>query len=667
MTARNRLARPAAAEPEPPPLSPAPDQACRIKRKLIRLPIAAVLTLGFGGLMLVAVASVLLLGMATTSWNTATLLVDKAQLLMDGLETRVRAQLDPAKAQVEFLADVIAKGQVDLEDQGQLGRHLRTALAAAPQITGVGFLSADGNFVTASRQGGTEVETRTEQNVFWARETLQLGRSIGGAVWIDPIWSEELGTSILTVQMPVRRDGRFLGMLLTGVSFTDLSRFLARVKTESGLEAAILFNDSYVLAHPILRDRRFDFEDIDRQERPPLPSLEELGDPVLAAIWQQADPNGQATGYAKKPRGIHLDLRVHPDRPLLNLTTRESKLDGIEYIYLLRPLPDYGEHPWTLSIVLPKDDVLVEYQRLMKLAGGGLLILVVSVVLALWLGKRIGRQIKRLAAAAAAVRGLDFHAVPVLPDSRFREMSDAAHAFNTMVGGLRWFETYVPKALVLRLIDRGANPLGVISEERDVTVMFTDIKGFSALAETLSPQQTADWLNAHFTLIAGCIEAEGGTVDKFIGDAVMAFWGAPEHQADHAARALRAARAIDRLIRAAADEADAAGRPKLCLRMGIHSGPVVVGNIGAASRINYTIVGDTVNTAARLEVLGSEMIGDDCCVALTSEDTVQAAGAEAGSTRALGRFQLRGRAGAVGVHRLLTEGAAADAPAMAQG
>ncbi|MFM2045750.1 MAG: adenylate cyclase 2 [Pseudomonadota bacterium] len=620
-----------------------------------RLPIAAVLTIGFGGLMLVAVASVLLMGLITTGRNTTELLTQQARLTMGGLETRIRNQLDPARAQVEFMADLMVSGTLDPTDEAELVRHLRTALAAAPQITGVGFLSPENDFVVATRLGPRQVKMDVERGVHWGPEVLTLGRLLGGPVWIDPFWADDLKTGVLTVQMPVRRDGRFLGMLMTGVSLKELSRFLGDLQAETGLSTAILFDNLYVLAHPALGDREFDFSGIDERVRPPLPTLEELGDPVLGAIWQQVGPDGLTTGLGDEPAGTVAQIQIAPDIPPTELAFRDSEVGREEYLYLTRHLTDYGEHPWTLAIALNEAEVSAEFRRIELMAGTGFLILIVSVVLALWLGRRISSQIKRMASAAVAVRELDFAAIPTLPDSRFREMADASSAFNTMVAGLRWFETYVPKALVLRLINREDGPGGIVlSEEREVTVMFTDVRGFSTLAQSLSPQQTADWLNAHFTSIAACIEAEGGTVDKFIGDAVMAFWGAPDSQPDHAARALRAARAIEAQIRREAEETKAlGGSGVVCLRVGIHSGPVVVGNIGAASRINYTIVGDTVNTAARLEALGSSMLGEDCCVTLASAETITAAGAEAGPVEALGDFTLRGRTGAVEVYRLM--------------
>ncbi|QJE73831.1 HAMP domain-containing protein [Aerophototrophica crusticola] len=622
------------------------------RRKRFRLPIAAVLVVGFGGLVLLAVASVLVLGLNVSGRNTSELVGDKADLVMKMMETRVRTQLEPARAQAEFVTGLFSTGQVDPAEQGRLADTLRASLAAAPQITGIGFLAREGDFHVAVRDGKGGVLYRVEPKQPWGQEVLDAALQTGGAVWADPIWAEEEKATILSVRVPVRRDGRFLGIIVTGVSFLDLSRFLDRMDQGTEARSFILYDDTYVLAHPALPAKALDYAKV--TGRPPLPTLAELGDPVAAGIWQKAGPDGASSQKGPEGMRVRAEFQISGD-PGLEL--RASELGDKKYVYLLKTLKDYGSHPWTLAIAFDEEEVTPELRRLVKLAGAGFVILVVSVLLALLLGKAISRQIKRLAGAAVSLRDLDFQTVPELPDSRFREVSDAAEAFNTMVSGLRWFETYVPKALVLRLIRREARSVGVRSEEREVTVLFTDIKSFSALAEAMSPQETADWLNRHFTRIAACIEEEGGTVDKFIGDAVMAFWGAPEDQPDHAARALRAAMAIARVVEEEGAEARAAGRPAICLRVGVHSGPVVVGNIGALSRINYTIVGDTVNTAARLEALGSELLGDECCVALVSADTVRDAGDCVVDIpmQDIGTYTLRGRTGPVRVWRLKTD------------
>jgi class 3 adenylate cyclase len=197
----------------------------------------------------------------------------------------------------------------------------------------------------------------------------------------------------------------------------------------------------------------------------------------------------------------------------------------------------------------------------------------------------------------------------------------------------------VPRTLVTTLIARG-DVAALPSEVRDVTVLFTDIVGFTARAETMGAAAAAGFLNDHFTLVTACIEAEGGIVDKYIGDAVMAVWGSLEAQTDHPVRAVRAARAI-----AAAVRADNAGRtPPVRMRIGIHSGPVIVGNIGTSTRMDYTVVGDTVNTAQRLENLASQLLPEADVAILLSQSTASALPCEIVLVPR-GEHLLRGRGG----------------------
>ncbi|OYQ36542.1 hypothetical protein CHU95_04835 [Niveispirillum lacus] len=617
-----------------------------------RLPIMLVLTLGFGGLMLVAVASVFWLGVQTSGRNTYNLLADKAELAMNMVEARVRAQLDPARNQVDYLTNLLAMGEVSIEDVDRIETLTRGALASTPQVAGVGIIRAeDGRLLGAARIGSSESALSMDKPADTGKILDDVLRT-GSPHWLDPIWADEIDTTVMPVQGPLRKDGKFLGAVASVVGFNGLSRFLRDAGKGDGadISAFILFDDHYVLAHPALAERKFDFSKV--TGRPPLPTLAEVGDPVAAAIWSVVGPDGVGTKLAKWNEGKKVDTRVHERRS--DVQFRQAEVGGVSYFYLLRSISDYGEHPFTLVAVMREEDMDREIERFQHLLVVGFCILVVSVLVAMALGKMISSRIRLLSGAAVALRDLDFQNVPRLPDSRFREVADAAAAFNAMVSGLRWFETYVPKSLVLRLIRRDGVQAEIPSEEREVTVLFTDIKGFSAMAEKMSPQDTADWLNRHFTRIAACIEAEGGTVDKFIGDAVMAFWGAPDDQPDHAARALRAAHAIAQVVAEEAEEARGRGLPPVCLRVGVHSGPVIVGNIGAATRINYTIVGDTVNTAARLEALGGEMMGDECYVVLVSDDTVRSAGTCTVDMplTPIGAFSLRGRVSLVDVWRL---------------
>ncbi len=162
------------------------------------------------------------------------------------------------------------------------------------------------------------------------------------------------------------------------------------------------------------------------------------------------------------------------------------------------------------------------------------------------------------------------------------------------------FGYYLAPALVDRLTEHEAE-LRLGGERREVTVMFADLSGFTALSGRLGPEELMELTNLYLGLVVEAVEATGGCVDKFIGDAVMALWGAPLPDPDHAASAARGAlRALAGVMRAKA-EADRRGEPGYTIKIALNTGPAVIGNVGAAKRYNYTAIGETVNVAARLE------------------------------------------------------------------
>ena len=194
----------------------------------------------------------------------------------------------------------------------------------------------------------------------------------------------------------------------------------------------------------------------------------------------------------------------------------------------------------------------------------------------------------RLARATSAIRTLDLTSARPLAGSHLRELDEAIRAYNALIATLHWFETYVPRRLVKQLMAQGEQATALV--EREVTVLFTDIVDFTSLAERLSASDAATFLNDHFRLLAACVEAEGGTIDKYIGNSLMAFWGAPELQLDHSARACRAARAIAAAIVGDNRRRRGLGLPPVRIRIGIHAGPAMVGNMGlrGASTIRWS-------------------------------------------------------------------------------
>lgn len=162
------------------------------------------------------------------------------------------------------------------------------------------------------------------------------------------------------------------------------------------------------------------------------------------------------------------------------------------------------------------------------------------------------------------------------------------------------FSQYVPPDVVRQLAAQPAL-LRLGGEVREVTLLFTDLADFTSMAERLSAEQTVEVLGSYFNAMTPLIHASGGTVDKFIGDAIMAFWGAPLPDAHHAEHAVRAAIAMQQAMAALLASLKGRGLPEISMRIGIHSGEVVVGNVGSGERFSYTAIGDAVNLASRLE------------------------------------------------------------------
>ena len=641
MTQSDAVDAPADAPAETKPKSE-PQRSFGALPKRFRLPISTVLLVGFGGLVLIAVASVLILGFASATKNTVDLLRETTNQRLDVIEGHIRGQLDPARRFGLALADEIAGGGLDPDDTEQLADFMRGGLNAMPQVMGVQYLQSDLAAFAVGRWFGPEaiiVVDRTHSGpVNEQREHLQFISNIDGQYAYYLIWLAELGETLLNLDVPVRRDGELIGGVSVAISLGSLGEFVEQLRIAGMQEAHafILYGREHVLAHRAMRHNPWRPADPNKNTEPfetPLPTRAELNDYALSLLRDSdidevlSDESGSGQFGA--------------------LPEREP-----EFVFLGRKLTGYGAEPWVIAQQFRIEDVGTPIARLFRTGTAGLVILLVSVLLALFIGRRITRQIRTLAGAANSLRSLEFASAPTIPDSRLRELANAGQAFNAMVSALRWFEMYVPKTLVLRLMGEGEGAI-VNSAEREVTVMFTDIRGFTPLSQSMSANQVATLLNEHFTLLARCIEAEGGTVDKYIGDSIMAFWGAPEDQADHAARAVRAAQAIVHEMAADNARRRAANGGEIKMRIGINSGPAVVGNIGSSSRINYTLVGETVNVAERLEGLGKTVHREEDVVVLLSAATAEAAGL-ADDLIPLGDHELRGHVGEVTVYRLKT-------------
>ena len=207
-------------------------------------------------------------------------------------------------------------------------------------------------------------------------------------------------------------------------------------------------------------------------------------------------------------------------------------------------------------------------------------------------------------------------------------------------------ERYHSPAVIESIVQAAEGAAGGV-RSAEVTVLFADLAGFTALSEKLSPEEVSSILEGYFTHAVEAIFEEGGTLDKFIGDCVMAFFGAPVPQADHAQRAVRAAlKILAELDKWNADRSQT-GEPALSMRIAINTGPVVVGDVGSNRRVDYTVLGNTVNVAARLE----GYVGGAGEITIGRETNRQLEGAI--PTESLGTFQLKGLETKVEAFRVL--------------
>ena len=405
----------------------------------------------------------------------------------------------------------------------------------------------------------------------WYQETLRANRAVVSSPYVDVI----TGAPVITLSTPLRGAARgVIGANLKLDAFGDLV-----YAQRPGMHGtAIVFDGSgALLAHP-------DYEKFvgEAQARPGdlrLPGIGDLHDPLISQIlsgWNHADV-------------YEGDVR---DK------------DGDHFFRLLKfSLGDlYTAH---MLVIALEDDFVGDVRRLqirglvLAVLAGGCFVPVVW-----FFGNGISRSLRRVAVQAGRLRTLE-EPEPIEIRSRITEIADLADTMNAAERATWSFSRFVPKDIVRGIIDDSiSTELGGVRQE--VTVLFTDIYNFTGIAEATDPDVLMRQTSRHFTTLTEAFLAEGGTVDKFIGDAVMVFWNAPRPQPDHVERACRAAIAAKAASDALNLEFATGGLAPFEVRIGLHVGEVVVGNIGSAERMEYTALGTTVNLASRLEGLNKD-------------------------------------------------------------
>ena len=547
------------------------------------------------------------------------------------MELGIHDHLDPARRVVDRLGRLIESGAYDLSDADRISDLLAGSAAAVPQIGVLMVVDENLRAIRLVRDPATDRfrldRTDLGGNARFVEEEREV-RLAQGSYWGSLFYNPDLEITFINIRRPLRRDGEYIGLIVAAITTNELSKLASEMGEMFGGRTFVLFGADRVLAHPDLVSSH-----PSRSVKDPVVPLDRVGDPVLARM-DQAVPI-RVLGFASPGDAEMLQLSV----------------DGVLYFVLRKSLRQFGDTPFVIGAYRKASEVDAPL-RLLYLSGLiGLAFLLISLICVIWLSRRISIPIRRVSSGVAKIGTLDFDRVEEIKPSLVREVNNLATAFNKMLGGLRSFETYVPRKLVARLIEEG-QAAGAESEERELTIMFTDIVGFTSMCEGMDAKEVAAFINHHLTLLAECVENEGGTIDKYIGDALMAFWGAPERIENTAPSACRTALAMKMAISADNMTRAAAGMKPVRLRIGIHTGPLVVGNIGAPSRVNYTVVGDTVNSAQHLEGLGKEVDPDAEVTILTSSVTRAQLPVEF-TTVAVGSHLVKGKSERIDVHQLL--------------
>jgi adenylate cyclase len=558
-------------------LSPVPPQtASRRAFSAVR-----VIPLAVGLLAALLLLPVMTLGYLGASDNTGRLLTANRDALLDGLEQKIHDALDGTAAQMTIVAQMIADGRIDSGDRAGFSRFMTGVAQGQTSIVSTSWLEKTGPLRRWLRDGRGE-ETLDRGVIPVAADIWDRAERERKPFWRGPAMSQLVGAAVIPHVQPVVRQGELVGVILTVLTSESISRYL--VRQDEGVTPFILVGKDKVLAHPNIRTAHM------ISDR--LPGLDAVDDAALAVMWR--DP--------RLPAG------VVPGRSDVHWTWLG---DGYQaQVYSYRRIGDYGGEPWLIGIHRSSNDTFRERWIILGLFWGSGLLLLLAVAFAYFVSRRAIQPAGEIAGAARALERLDFDAVdrPGIAGSRVAEVRDTAHALSRAAAALKRFQTYVPRALVGQLMTM--DDTASAAADREVSVLFMDLAGYSAFSEGRSARDVAAYLNGIFAEVGPLIEAAGGTIDKYTGDGLMAVWGAPVADADHARKAWGASlRILERMTPAIA--ANLSLDPASCrMRIGLHTGRVLAGNLGFEGRIDYTIVGRTVNVAQRSQAALKERMGD---------------------------------------------------------
>ncbi len=587
--------------------------------------------------------------------------------IVDSIHHELRGVLDDAWSMQEAVRSIFFQGTIRTTDEAKREFVFLALLRSQPSLSWISLGFPNGNFFGARKASDTEIDmvevkwdaaakTARRRTDYYAPEegdvifrNRELEPSTYDATaqsWYrraieenGPGWNRVSNfpgsdRQAITTSTPLVVDNEFAAVINIVIDLERLSQFLSGLQVGKTGTAVVLDRSGDVIASA-------DPAAIEQQRNGRMPELGDLGqrNRLLRVVNQQLD------------RG-ELDLPSLSETRQLRFVAPE---DGNTYFITFSPLHFSN---WVVATIIPADDFLATIERnaMILLAALGALTLLMAILAILSANKLIAAPLLRIVGQLKHIESFELDAITRMV-SPLRELDNLSAALMQMSRGLASFQKYMPTALVRTLVSRGveARPGG---RQEVLTVLFIDIVGFTGISEQLG-DAVVSVLTEYLELVSAAIHERNGTIDKFIGDAVMAFWGAPIPSRRHAVDACAAALQCQRCLMEQRADAARDGRPPLRIRIGVNTGRMLVGNIGSNERLSYTVIGDPVNVASRLEAV-NKRYGTEI---LIGEDTRAAAG-DAILVRRLDRVAVYGRMQGLSIYELLgmAEGGTREPP-----
>lgn len=442
----------------------------------------------------------------------------------------------------------------------------------------------------------------------------------------EPSINPDTGFPILYVRVPIYRGVDFLGCATANITMDVLSSFLSEHRASAHSTTLIADrSDGKIIAFP---NKQKGVRIKDGVLR--VTTLADIDDPDVREAHHQHT-------LAARDRFVF-----------------RSSATGADLIAAFANFPDGFGQPWQVITLTPIDDFVGTLKATNRLM---MVIIIVLTVIELFFiyfaARRLSLPVENVSRQLQEIESLHFD-TPEAQPSNIREIARLESAASLLRTSLKSFSSFVPLDVVRQLIKSGI-PLTLGVEPRPLTVFFSDLENFSSHSERLAPNDLLIQISTYLEEVSGAISEEGGTIDKFIGDGVMAFWNAPVLRPDHVLRACAGALRASRRMERVNDTWEAEGRPRIRIRIGLNCATVLVGNVGSSTRLSYTALGDGVNVAARLEGI-NKLFGTTICI---SDSVYDQAKADI-LVRPLKRVQVKGRKSEFMIYELLAFRASND-------